>query len=131
MFMYQFAKTNVRRRRTPQNTLQQKSPLRFWMKTKPEANSKRYPNSTQAPAEPSIVYNGTRKSGSFQQAFQFKKLLLTIISFQPTKPPLSKSKDRLLVAKMSDLAKVSSGGGRRCHEGNDIERIAFSDCSEC
>jgi len=48
----------------------------------------------------------------------------------PTKPPLSKSKDRLLVAKMSDLGKVSSGG-RRFLEGNDIERIAFSDCSEC
>jgi len=48
----------------------------------------------------------------------------------PTKPPLSKSKDRLLVAKMSELAKVSSSG-RRCLEGNDIERIAFSDCSEC
>jgi len=54
---------------------------------------------------------------------------------QPTKPPLSKSKDRLLVAKMSELAKVSSSSssnGRRCHaEGNEIERIAFSDCSEC
>merc|ERR1719239_1725808 len=52
---------------------------------------------------------------------------------QPTKPPLSKSKDRLLVAKMSELAKVSSNSNsiRRCQEGNDIEHIVFSDCSEC
>merc|ERR1712192_271968 len=53
---------------------------------------------------------------------------------QPTKPPLSKSKDRLLVAKMSELAKVSSNSSnsiRRCQEGNDIEHIVFSDCSEC
>jgi len=56
---------------------------------------------------------------------------------QPTKPPLSKSKDRLMVARMSDLARMSTStstttsGGGKFLKGNDIERIAITDCSEC
>ena len=58
-------------------------------------------------------------------------------SLQPTKPPLSKSKDRLMVARMSDLARMSTStstttsGGGKFLKGNDIERIAITDCSEC
>jgi len=56
---------------------------------------------------------------------------------QPTKPPLSKSKDRLMVARMSELARMSTStstttsGGGKFLKGNDIERIAITDCSEC
>ena len=58
-------------------------------------------------------------------------------SLQPTKPPLSKSKDRLMVARMSDLARMSTStsttnsGGGKFLKGNDIDRIAITDCSEC
>ena len=56
---------------------------------------------------------------------------------QPTKPPLSKSKDRLMVARMSELARMSTStstttsGGGKFLKGNDIDRIAITDCSEC
>lgn len=58
-------------------------------------------------------------------------------STRPTKPPLSKSKDRLMVARMSELARMSTStstttsGGGKFLKGNDIERIAITDCSEC